>query len=104
MGETKRENLEEEKSPEQAVKNAVAAVENKDASDPVIASEWMADAKNVVKVVGIGAKIFLTVTGKMLQSMYGFIKHAIQKKGQVGFGEGMKIGEAPFLKKEKDSK
>lgn len=111
---------ENEKTPEQVVGDAVSAIENKDATDPVISSGWARSIKELWKdeeggistetlkktgriagkigktagiAAGISAGAFLFLGWRVLRATYEFAKKAIQKKGDVGFGEGYKIGE-----------
>mgnify|MGYP001558796978 CR=1 FL=1 len=103
------ESLEKEKIPEQIVSSAISAIEDKDATDSVISSEWVDKAKKFTKASGIMAGVSLVLSlilsGKMLYGLYGFAKKAIEKKGQVGFEEGSKIGEEIFsFGSEKDKK
>ena len=109
--------FEEEKSPEQAVNDAISSIKNKDAADSVISSGWaesikkfwkdeeggisIESAKKMSKKIGktagitagvsVGIGLFLSY--KVLRGVYEFAKKAIQKKGDVGFSEGYKIGE-----------
>ncbi|KKQ21776.1 MAG: hypothetical protein A3G45_00200 [Candidatus Staskawiczbacteria bacterium RIFCSPLOWO2_12_FULL_37_15] len=109
--------FEEEKNPEQVVSNAVKAVENKDAADSVISSSWVGSVKNFWKdeeggisiesakkigkkigktagiTAGVSVGIGFFLSYKVLRGVYEFTKKAIQKKGDVGFSEGYKIGE-----------
>ncbi|MEK7658326.1 MAG: hypothetical protein AAB352_00490 [Patescibacteria group bacterium] len=110
-------NFEEEKNPEQIVKNALSAVENKDASDTVLGSYWSKqakeffsvsenwkDLKTTAAVAGISIGALLFICGKVALGVLKFAKKAIEKKGNVGFKEGWEIGGEIFSfdgKKEK---
>ncbi|GEM_PF-4526434 len=110
-------NREEEKSPERIVGDAVKTVENKDAADPVISSDWAKSIKEFWKdeeggisvesakrmgkkigktagiATGVSVGICLFLSYRVLRAAYEFAKKAVQKKGDVGFSEGYKIGE-----------
>ncbi len=64
---SKRENIEAISNPEQAVKNALSVIENKDALDPVGSSEWAINAKGFLKssckLGGKGLLCLLVLTG-----------------------------------------
>ncbi len=105
---SKNESFEEEKSPEQVVSNAVSTVENKDAIDSVISSEWTSKAKGYAKtsgeIAGVSLGVSLILTAKTLLGILKFTKKAIQKKGQIGFGEGYEIGKEIFSNENKKDK
>ena len=93
---SRNENVEKEKSPKEIVNNAVSAVENKDATNPVLSSEWTSKAKSFTKTSGEVAGILgvaLLFSAKILYGVFKFAKKAIEKEGKIGFGEGYKIGE-----------
>ena len=99
--------VEEEKKPEQVVNNAVSAVENRDAADPVISSKWgkaaqeffslkenLSDAKAVGRGTFNALRIGLfTALFKVPYGILKFAKKAIEKKGNISFKEGFEIGE-----------
>lgn len=99
------ETPEEERNPERVINDAVSAVENEDATDPITSSEWVSKAKNFTKTsgkiagisAGVSAVVPLILCAKILYGVFKFAKKAIEKKGQVGFSEGSKIGEEEFL-------
>lgn len=106
-----------EQVAEQSVGNAVAAIENKDAADPVVSSRWMGGAKKFfnaqenlkdAKIIGgrsldIARIGLFTTLFKVPLALLKFAKKAIEKKGNVGFSEGYKIGRE-IIPGEKESK
>ena len=91
------ENLEEERNPERAVNDTITAVENRDAADPVIQSEWLQKGKQYIKTAGGRTLDFsrfgMFTAAKAVWGLVRFTKKAIEKKGKVTFGEGYEIGE-----------
>lgn len=100
--------LEEEKNPEKVVSDAISAIENKDAADSVISSQWMDNAKSFTKtsgkVAGISLGLGLLLTGKILYGVLKLAKKAVEKKGKIGFGEGYEIGNDIFSFESKKEK
>jgi hypothetical protein len=103
-------NREAEESPEDVSKKAVSAIENKDAADPVISSEWATRAKKYGKgtAITIGAAIGLSlfIVYRVTKSTYQFAKTAIEKRGKMTFADGYKIGKEmfPFFSSDKKDK
>jgi len=113
---------EKEKNPEAIVANAISAIENRDSSEQVLDSYWAKatkdfvspsenwkDFKSISKLSGAGifwvAFIGLGITYRILEGVFKFTKKAIEKKGNVGIGEGYKIGkEMSPLGDKKDNK
>ena len=93
---SKSEEIVVEKEPGQVLENAVSAVEKKDAADPVISSEWMQEYKKELKESGkIAASLLsvgLIISAKIVWGILKFAVEAVKKKGEIGFGEGYKIG------------
>jgi len=104
--ETRRaENPEPENNPEQAPIEAVTAVENKDASDSVLGSEWMKKAKSFgktsAKITGISAGVMaggaLFIAWKLAKGFFNFAKEAAT--GKMNYGKGSQLGQELFESK-----
>ena len=96
-------------NPEKLSDNAVAALENREATDPVASSVWANKGREFLKARGRNSldvtRVGLVVVAKAVWSILKFAKEAIIKKGQVGFGKGYEIGEDIFsFESKKDKK
>jgi len=116
------ENEPEEKNPEQRViDSAITKLEDKDAKDPIISSSWTESiksfwkdessvaispdrAKTIGKIAGDADRIALFLSYSVLCAVYKFTKKAIQKKGQISYGEGYEIGQEIFSFDDKKEK
>jgi hypothetical protein len=107
------EKSEEKQNPEaraeKAVSDAVEALESEDKKDPIISSGWaegakkfwkdeegginLDSAKTVGKYAGCALAIGAFISYKVLRGAYELAKKSIQKKGQIGFGDGYEIGK-----------
>jgi hypothetical protein len=112
-GESSRGENPEAENPEQAVSNAVATIENRDAVEPNASSKAVQNAKewavNKSKTSGKFAfdatRVGIFIAAKMVWGVLKFAQKAIEKKGQVGFKEGYEIGkEALSFDGKKDKK
>jgi hypothetical protein len=105
---------------EKLVSDAVETIAKKDAADSVISSGWTESVKNFWKddqgansreaaktigaASGIAAGGVLFLGWRVLKATFEFAKKAIQKKGNVGFKDGVEIGEKMLSFDEKDKK
>jgi hypothetical protein len=109
METTRAENSEPENNPEQASAEAVATVENRDASDPVLGSEWIEKAKSFgktsAKITGVSAGVAvggaLFIAWKLAKGLFNFAKESAI--GKMNYGKGYQLGQELFEIK-KDNK
>ena len=103
------ENLEAEKTPEQAVTNAVASIENKDAAENTVPQKILESAKLDFKAIVQDSKTLASFASTLaLKISFGVLKFAfevLKKKGKISFKEGYEIGKEMFdFEKGKDKK
>jgi hypothetical protein len=101
-GETPRsENTETspEEAAERAMGDAVATIESRDATDPIISEKWGQKAKDFfqnpnvqpfVDTARVGSFTFL----KIFWNILVFAKRAVEKSGKISFKEGYELGQS----------
>lgn len=91
-----------ERVPEQVVGAGVAAVESREAADPVISSEWWKKSKEFMgkayesRISAVARVGLIYLPFKITLGLLKFAKEAIVKKGNVGFKSGYEIGKDAF--------